>query len=98
MRKLLIYMFLIFLSFSSYAQEQPFRTGFRFSPFLINTPNKDSLFLIQERSKKVISQLGYLEKSLEKILTETDSAYLLYKHKKNPEDAKGFDRYNKGAE
>jgi hypothetical protein len=37
--------------------------------------NNDSLFAIRETSKKVISKIGYLEKSGENILLEIDSAY-----------------------
>jgi len=70
-----------------YAQEQPFKSGFRFKPKLINNSG-DSLFLIHDTSKTVITQVGYMERSGEKILKQEDSAYKEYKHKKNHNDKK----------
>lgn len=69
----------------SFAQEQPFKSGFR---FILKYP--DTLFLIQEKSKKVIKQTGYLEKSLEKILAEVDSGYQELTQKKNIDTSKSL--------
>jgi len=82
MGKIAISVLLMFFFNQLLAQEQPFKNGFIFRPGII-TNTKDSLFLLREDSKKVVSKIGYLEKSGENILLETDSAYIEFVHVKD---------------